>query len=546
MSGAEGSGEAQASAGGFWQLVRQGIGKLQGLRPGGGASAPDAPIAVVPDLWQGDAQRGARLLKGDFSVGGAVRPLKDGEWLPVGAPSPWLAALHSFTWLRDLRALGTDAARMRARALVADWVAAAPREALVSRPDVVGARIAAWLGHFDFVAASAEDEFRARLMQSLAQQAHELAQRLPAEEMDGRALTAIKGLIVAGVALGGQDALISRALKFLGPEIDRQILPDGGHIERSPAALLQALQDLIECRVQLIAAQRTPPEVLMTAIERMAPILRMMRHGDGGLALFNGSLEENPQLIELVLSQSQSRARVPSSAAHFGFQRLQAGRTMLLVDAGPPPPTGLDRLSHAGTLAIELSVGRDRMIVNCGASPGAGSEWRDALRATAAHSSLVVNNVNSSQLLEGGGLGRRPEKVGQQRHDLAGATWLDLSHDGYRRSFEGLVHHRRLYLAESGDDLRGEDAIEGGPADTPFVVRFHLHPTVKASLVQDGVAVLLRLPTAGGWKFRAEGARLSLEESIYLGGGEPRRTEQIVLSVAGGTSSVKWAIGRQG
>ena len=111
------------------------------------------------------------------------------------------AAAHSFTWLRDLRALGTDAARLRARALVAEWIAAAPSDALAHRPDVAGARIAAWLGHYDFFAAAADDVFRQRLMARLVSDARSLSAALPAEELDARALTALKGLIAAAVAL---------------------------------------------------------------------------------------------------------------------------------------------------------------------------------------------------------------------------------------------------------------------------------------------------------------------------------------------------------
>ena len=68
------------------------------------------------------------------------------------------------------------------------------------------------------------------------------------------------------------------------------------------------------------------------------------------------------------------------------------------------------------------------------------------------------------------------------------------------------------------------------PTPQPFTLRFHLHPDVQASLQQDGEAVLLRLRSGGGWRLRADGARLSLEESIYLGGAEPRRSEQVVLT----------------
>ena len=122
-----------------------------------------------------------------------------------------------------------------------------------------------------------------------------------------------------------------------------------------------------------------------------------------------------------------------------------------------------------------------------------------------------------------------------------GAHWLHLSHDGWKRVF-GAIHVRRLYLAESGEDLRGEDSVEAD-SPQPFVIRFHLHPSVDASLQQDGEAVLLRLPSGTGWRLRADGARMSLEPSVYLAGLEARRSEQVVLTgYADGPQQVRWAV----
>ena len=425
-----------------------------------------------------------------------------------------------------------------------EWITNPPGESFVHRPDVVGTRIAAWLGHYDFFAATADDVFRQRLMSRLVSDARGLSAALPAEELDARSLTALKGLIAAAVALPEHVGFLTRALRFLPQEILRQVLPDGCHAERSPGVQLMALQDLAEIRALLQAAQTQPPAALTSAIERMAPALPALRHGDGGLALFNGSKEESSSLIDIALTQAGRGRRSPAALTEGGFQRLQAGRSVLIVDCGAPPPSGLDRYAHAGTLSMELSVGRDRMIVNCGGFPAGSSEWLSASRATAAHSTLVIADLSSSELKEEG-LNRRPVTVETQRQEANGAHWLEASHDGWRRPF-GAVHRRRLYMAESGDDIRGEDAVEG-PTPQPFTLRFHLHPDVSASLQQDGEAVLLRLRSGGGWRLRADGARLSLEESIYLGGPEPRRTEQVVLtSHADGPQQVKWAISKVG
>lgn len=81
----------------------------------------------------------------------------------------------------------------------------------------------------------------------------------------------------------------------------------------------------------------------------------------------------------------------------------------------------------------------------------------------------------------------------------------------------------------------------------------HLHPTVQVSLIQDGTAALLRLASGVGFRLRAQGAQMSLADSIYLGSGEIKKTQQIVLAGKIGAgpdgargATVKWAIRREG
>src|SRR5208283_1240164 len=125
------------------------------------------------------------------------------------------AAKHVLTGVGKLRVLGTDAARLRSPGLVAEWIAAPPGEPVAHRPDVAGARIAAWLGHYDFFAATADDTFRQRLMARLVVDARSLYAALPAEELDARALTAMKGLVAAAVALREHTGFLTRALRLL-------------------------------------------------------------------------------------------------------------------------------------------------------------------------------------------------------------------------------------------------------------------------------------------------------------------------------------------
>jgi len=513
--------------------------RLQNMHSRG---APDAPALSLRDPWPGDPSRGARLVKAELEYSGAMMNLAPGVFRSANATPVMRAHLHGFTWLRDLRALGTDAARSRARALVLAFMEEDELDPAGGTPDVVGARLTAWLGHYDFFAASADDDFRQHLMTRMVMEARNLHAALPAELLDGRALTALKGLAAASVSMPEHVGYLARVLKFLPGEIGRQLLEDGCQAERSPAALLAAVQDLTEMRALLQAAGVVPPAELVTGIERAAAALRALRHGDGGLALFNGSKEEAPGLVDLVLAQA-GRARGVVGLLHAsGFVRLTSGKALLLVDAGAPPPAGLDRLAHAGALSFEFSCGKERLIVNCGAAPALGGPWRQALRSTAAHSTLCIADVSSSEVRDVG-LGRRPERVAFSRQETQGAQWVEANHDGWGKLF-GAVHHRRLVLFENGDELQGDDMIEAAQPQ-PFTIRFHLHPAVTASLQQNEGAVLLRTPSGQGWRLRAEGAPMRIEESVYFGHAEPRRAEQVVLAGhQDGPQHVKWSIVR--
>jgi uncharacterized heparinase superfamily protein len=184
--------------------------------------------------------------------------------------------------------------------------------------------------------------------------------------------------------------------------------------------------------------------------------------------------------------------------------------------------------------------------VNCGAYRGPKLAWHAALRTTAAHSTLIVADTPSSELDAEGRILRHPRAITRERAEQDGSQWISASHDGYKPEF-GLIHGRQLFLAEDGEDLRGEDRLSGKPGHS-FAIRFHLHPQVQASLTQDGSAALLRLASGVGWRLRAQGAVLSLAESIYLGTGETRKTQQVVLQGHVGTqgATVKWAVRREG
>ncbi len=525
-------------------------------------------LLITPgDPWPGETARARAILDGHFNAGGLRVSAAPPDWLPEGAGPAFIDDVHGFVWLRDLRALGGDAARRAARGLLSNWLDRfGDWSPVVWDPPLIADRLTHLVGLHDFALASADDDFRARVFESMVHQCRHLlrivpeslaavmrrddapapAAALPASALPGTALLrTLRGLVFAGESLEDGEKALALALSILPAALRAALHGDGSVRERNPARQILALQCLIDIRQALREAQIALPPELPLAIEKAAAALRFFRAGDGGLALFNGGREENPVMVEALLELSDARSRAPRGLS--GYERLQAGRMLVIMDTGAPPPAGLDGEAHAGIAAFELYAGRERLIVNCGAHPSrapAGS-WREALASTAAHSTLSVEDRNSSEILSGGGFGRRAQVLSCMRKAAAGApVSVQVSHDGYRQSHD-LIHARRLILDEHGDRLRGVDILQG-PAGARHVLRFHLHPQVQASLTQSGTAVLLRAGS-GFFRVTADGLPLALEESVYFGQDEPRRSAQIVFAAAtgAGQTEINWTIARE-
>jgi uncharacterized heparinase superfamily protein len=500
----------------------------------------------IGQRWPGDASRGAAIAGGEIELAGELVRHPSPRWFPPSAGPEWFAAWHGFGWIADLTTAG-GTARDAASDLVRSWLREnAGWHDVTWRADVLATRIFAWIGHFDEIVKRDQDRtLRRAMLTSIAAQLRHLGRTASWEVAGAARLRALKGLIAGRAAIGDSETRLARVLRTLEREILAQILPDGGHVSRNPSLQLQILQDLIDTRAVLRAVQIETPPSVQQAIERMAPMLRFFRHGDRRLALFNNSLEEDGVLIDLVLTRSETKGRPPLQAVESGFDRLQAARSLVIVDTGRPPPRGFDETAHAGALSFELSHERERIIVNCGAYRGPKSSWSRVARASAAHSVLVVADTNSVEIREDGALGRAPTSLGRERAEHEGQQWISATHDGYRQRF-GLTYARQLFLAADGEDLRGEERLTGRPGAN-FAVRFHLHPSVQASLAQDGGGAMLRLPSGMFWRLRVAGAEMSLGESVYLGSGEARKTQQVVLSGTVGAegAAVRWALRRE-
>jgi uncharacterized heparinase superfamily protein len=518
-----------------------------------GTTVPDRLLVIPPDGWPGSAERGRWLTSGAFMIEGETldAPIGGDGWNEDENVSPlWLHHMHGFEWLRDLRGLGGDTARLQARAMIGSWLQHYQGWHETSwQSDLIGLRLYNWIGLFPFYGQSADQGFQDQVMMSLTRQARHLSRALPGTIQGLPLLHAIRGLVYAGIALEGREVWLEQALDLFERETGRQILPDGGHVSRSPAQLADALRLYIDIRNALRAGQYPVPEQVEHTIDRMAQALRFFRGSDKKLALFNGAQEGDDYMLDCIMLQSNARGRALGSLPHLGYERMTLGRTVVTIDAGMPPPHDYDATAHAAPLAFEFAYGKEKIFTSCGTHP-IDPDWQAMLRGTAAHNTLSIDYRNVCEIREDGHFGRRPRHVTMNREDADGAVLLDASHDGYV-PLNGVTHRRRFFLGHQGHDFRGEESLTcstGIVKPMEVMVRFHLHPRIQVSLIQGGKEALLRMPGGAGWRFVHGSGALTLENSIYLGEGcRPRKTKQLVITgiMDSDQARIKWALQRE-
>lgn len=499
----------------------------------------------------GSVPRGRELARGRFRMAGHMIDSDPERIWDQPPPDRYFAhELHGFAWLDDLAAAADGAARAAAARAVMAWIARFGRGSGPGwTPAVTGRRVMRWIDHSAMILDGASSDQSAAFRRSLAQQTVFLSRRARSAPAGLPRLTALCGLIHAGLSLRGMDRHVARAADAVGQECARRIDAEGGIASRNPEELLNAFALLTRAAADLREAGFTPAAPHLSAIERIAPTLRALRHADGGLARFHGGGRGAEGRLDLALSLAGGRA-VTARGLAMGYARLAAGRSTVIVDAARPPIGPHSVNAHASTLALELTSGRRPLIVNCGSGARFGADWRRAARATAAHSTLAIEGYSSSRLAAGARaeLAEIPDQVwAQPESDPQGQT-LTTGHNGYVPT-HGLTHVRTLVLARDGRTLTGEDTLGAmsvadrrrfetvmermGHRGVPFALHFHLHPDVEAAPDASGLRVMLRLKSGESWIFSHDGtAEMSLRPSVYLDEGlpEPRPCRQIVLS----------------
>jgi uncharacterized heparinase superfamily protein len=510
--------------------------------------------AVPRDHVQGDRQSGEALMKGHFIFGAENQSLKELDFSAIGTGGALAEQLQGFSWLRDLAAAASREKGARlAEAVIGRWLLAHGTKVDEAwAPHLWGERILFWAAYAPYILSSSDGGYRSALLNTLARGARHVEGNADKAAAGLDRITAWCGVVAAGLLVQGGVPRVARGESGLARALASAQFDDGGLVSRSPFEQVVLVDRMGMLRACYQAAKQTIPDGIEAAAQASIAALHGVTMGDGALSSWQGCNPGEPARLIALIEGCGLRARPLRQPRGWGYHRMSALGTILVVDAAPPPPQKIAERGSASTLAFELSDGGQRLVVNCGGPGPLPTELSDelvqGLRTTAAHSTLVLADTNSTNILADGTLGKGVEDVTIDRTEDNDSSRLEATHDGYVRAF-GLVHKRSLMLDNDGKEVRGADQlIPKGRKKireaAAYAARFHLAPGVEATITADGMGAILRSKAAPPWNFRCRGGNLAAEESLWVDGrGQARSTTQLVI--VGEVSALGGEIGWQ-
>jgi uncharacterized heparinase superfamily protein len=522
-------------------------------------------LATVENPLPGDRVAGTALRAGHFLVHGVKTSIAQTDFSPVARLAPsFERTIHGFSWLADLEACAPrQQCTATAEHILAAWLEANPRPGKGGAWKVghTGHRVLGWLVHAPLLMSGSDKRLRRRTLTALAESARWLDRNVGKADDRLAELAGWCGIVAAGLLLpDGKPRRLYGEAGLIGA-LGEVVGSDGGVLSRSPLDQMEAIALLVQLGACYHATRRDPPQAIETMERMLVPPLLTLPHVDGGLGNWQGAGAVSAERVAALVKASGVRTRPLRDARQWGYQRIAAGRSVLQFDAAPPPLARHARFGSASTLAFELSHGTQRLIVNCGGAAFAGGlvplRIEQGLRGTAAHSTLVLGEANSTAVLINGKLGEGVGEVEVDRRLVesgsATATRLEASHDGYASRF-GLTHRRILILRDDGTELRGEDLLvpagrRAKRGKIPYAIRFHLGPGIEATLTESKRGVHLALPDGSYWQFLSVGGEVGIDESLWVDGeGRPHAVHQLVIEgmESRGGGSFSWLLKKLG
>ena len=337
-----------------------------------------------------------------------------------------------------------------------------------------------------------------------------------------------------------------QSLNKIKKNLYRSVNKNGMHNSMNPSMQAEYINNLVEIKNICLFFKINLPLEINFQINNMISTLKSLLHNDGSISLFNGSNNANIKSIKKIINLKKNIKSKKLHRINNGLVIFKNKNLKIFLDVVKPTNKLINKNLHSGTLSFELSYKKEKIITNCGSIEKRIGRKPEFLRYSAAHSTIVLNNTNISELVAKKSYSRVPKNVVFESDENSDELiWITM-HDGYQDNFKKIVK-RKIFISKKTFNIRAEDSIINSKSfkdDIIYSIRFHLTPICTCLLTQNKKSVLIKTNLDQSFVFKSE-SKLTLDDSIYISDGKKiEKTKQIVITGRCKTPKtiIKWFI----
>ncbi len=264
-------------------------------------------------------------------------------------------------------------------------------------------------------------------------------------------------------------------------------------------------------------------------INKMTSSLNEYFHCDGSIPLFNGANNIYTKIIYSSLNKDNYFKSRKFKESKNGIAFYSDKSKKIFFDVVQPNRDLISNNLSAGTLSFEFSSLGEKIITNCGASESFGKN-PEYLRYSAAHSTIILQNTNISEIKENNPHVKFPQTVTFNSNIDELTTVFEGSHNGYIKKFNKIIK-RKISIDNKNYLLSGEDSIislKKINSRIIYHIRFHLKDGLNYNFTNNKKNIILKTKNNNMWLFKCD-TELIVEDSILVDNNITLQTKQIVI-----------------
>ncbi len=334
------------------------------------------------------------------------------------------------------------------------------------------------------------------------------------------------GYLLSSSILGKMNREKINYIKFI---VENQVDKLGMHKSYNLLEHSKFINNLNEIKNILLFFKLEGSGVFDKIILKMTSILNEYFHYDGTLPLFNGTNNIYTKSIYSSINKENYLKKREFSNINNGIAFYSDKYKKIFFDVVQPTSDMISSNLSAGTLSIEISGFNEKIITNCGASESFGKN-PEYLRYSAAHSTIILQNTNISEIKEDNPHLKFPQSVVFTKETDQQKEIFEGSHNGYLKKFNKIIK-RKIIIYRNKSKLEGEDSLisyKNQNIRLIYHIRFHLTDEMVLNFTNNKKNIIIKTKLNNIWLFKCN-TELIIEDSISVDNNITKPTKQIVI-----------------